>query len=76
MGDGVIIQGKKNRNMWKLGIVTELIKGRDGITRAAKKELVLATLNVPFNTCVPWNCPAIGNNHLNLTQMHPRFIQD
>ena len=37
VGDVVIIKSeKKNRNTWKLGIVTELIKGRDGITRAAK----------------------------------------
>ncbi len=37
VGDVVIIKGeRKNRNTWKLGIVTELIKGRDGITRAAK----------------------------------------
>jgi hypothetical protein len=27
---------RKNRNTWKLGIVIELIKGRNGITRAAK----------------------------------------
>ena len=37
VGDVVIIKGeRKNRNTWKLGIVTELIKGRVGITRAAK----------------------------------------
>ena len=37
VGDVVIIKSeKKSRNTWKLGIVTELIKGRDGITRAAK----------------------------------------
>ncbi|XP_028397203.1 uncharacterized protein LOC114521012 [Dendronephthya gigantea] len=36
-GDAVIIQDeKKNRNLWKLGIVVELIRGRDGVVRAAK----------------------------------------
>ena len=36
-GDVVIIRGdEKDRNKWKLGIVKELIKGRDGILRAAK----------------------------------------
>ena len=37
VGDVVIIQDdKKNRNQWKLAVVTHLIKGRDGIVRAAK----------------------------------------
>jgi hypothetical protein len=34
VGEVVMIKGeKKNRNTWKLAIVTELIKGRDGIIR-------------------------------------------
>ena len=37
VGDAVIVKSEqKNRNRWKLAIVTDLIKGRDGITRAAK----------------------------------------
>ena len=37
VGDAVIIQDdKRNRNQWKLAIVTHLIKGRDDIVRAAK----------------------------------------
>lgn len=37
IGDVVIIRGdSKNRNHWKLGIVEQLIQGRDGITRGAK----------------------------------------
>ncbi len=37
VGDVVIIRGdSKNCNHWKLGIVEELIQGRDGITRGAK----------------------------------------
>ena len=37
VGDVVIIRDEqKNRNQWKLAIVTDLIKGRDNITRAAK----------------------------------------
>ena len=36
-GDVVIIRGDdKNRNKWKLGIVEDLIVGRDGVLRAAK----------------------------------------
>jgi hypothetical protein len=37
VGDVVIIRGdSKNRNHWKLGVVEELIQGRDGKTRGAK----------------------------------------
>ena len=37
MGDVVIVKDtQKNRNRWKLAIVTDLIKGKDGITRGAK----------------------------------------
>ena len=37
IGDVIIIKGDaKNRNHWKLGVVEELIQGRDGITRGAK----------------------------------------
>lgn len=36
-GDVVIIKGdEKNRKYWKLGIVTKLIKGRDGAVRAVR----------------------------------------
>ena len=37
VGDVVIIRGdEKNRAHWKLGIVTKLIIGRDGVVRAAQ----------------------------------------
>ena len=36
-GDVVIIKGEeRNRNLWRLGVIYDLIKGRDGIVRAAK----------------------------------------
>ena len=30
------LSSQKNRGKWKIGVVTDLIKGRDGIIRAAK----------------------------------------
>ena len=37
IGNVVIIKGEqRNRNLWRLGIVTELCKGKDRIVRAAK----------------------------------------
>ena len=45
IGDVVIIQDdKKNRNQWKLAVVTRLIKGRDGIVRAASLKTSKETL--------------------------------
>ena len=45
VGDVVIIQDdKKNRNQWKLAVVTRLIKGRDGIVRAASLKTSKETL--------------------------------
>ena len=36
-GSAVIVQDKnKNRNVWKLGIVTDFIKGKDDVVREAK----------------------------------------
>ena len=36
-GSTVIIQNEsKNRNVWKLGIVTDLMKGKDGVVRRTK----------------------------------------
>ena len=36
-GDAVIIESEeKNRNLWKMGVVEELIRGRDGVVRGAK----------------------------------------
>ena len=40
-GDAVIIGSEeKNRNLWKLGIVEGLIRGRDGVVRGAKVKTV------------------------------------
>ena len=37
VGDVVIIEdSSKNRNHWRLAVITDLIKGRDGIVRAAR----------------------------------------
>ena len=37
VGDVVMIRGdENNRNLWKLGIIDELITEKDGVVRAAK----------------------------------------
>lgn len=45
-GDVVIIKDDdRNRNKWKLGIIEDLIAGRDGIVRVAKLRAGKATLD-------------------------------
>ena len=37
IGDVAVIKGEeRNRNLWRLGIINELFKGKDRIVRAAK----------------------------------------
>ena len=54
VGDMVIMKGDaKNRNQWKLGVVEDLIKGRDGITRGAK----IKTSNGVLERAIQHICP-------------------
>ena len=53
-GDVVIIKGdEKNRGLWKLGIVEELITGRDGVTRGARLRAGKSYLERPIQHLYP-----------------------
>ncbi|KAK3723358.1 hypothetical protein QZH41_002824 [Actinostola sp. cb2023] len=53
-GDVVIIKGEeKDRNQWKLGIIEELIIGRDGILRGAKLRAGRGVLERPVQRLYP-----------------------
>ena len=54
VGDVVIIQDdKKNRNQWKLAVVTKLIKGRDGVVRGASLKSSKETLECAIQHLYP-----------------------
>ena len=54
VGEVVIIRGdEKNRNQWKLGIVQEFIKGKDGIIRGAKLRAGKSCLERPVQHLYP-----------------------
>ena len=73
IGDVVVIKGEeRNRNLWRLGIINELFKGKDRIVRAAKircgkSELEMAVQHLyPMELHCDWkynNC--IRTNELN-----------
>ena len=53
-GSTVIIQNEsKNRNVWKLGIVTDPIKGKDGIVRRAKAKATNGNVESNSTTLSP-----------------------
>ena len=53
-GNVVIIKGEeKNRGLWKLGIVEELITGRDGVVRGAKLRARRSYLERPVQQLYP-----------------------
>ena len=53
-GDVVIIKGEgENRGLWKLGIVEELITGRDGVVRGAKLRAGRSYLERPVQHLYP-----------------------
>eukprot|EP00794_Sanderia_malayensis_P018542 gene18542-biopygen15623 len=54
IGDVVTIKGdEKNRGQWKIGIVEELIQGRDGIVRAVKLRAGKSHLERPIQFLYP-----------------------
>jgi hypothetical protein len=49
-----LIKGKeKNRNKWKLGKVTRLIRGKDKVVRGAKLQCDKATIERPIQLIYP-----------------------
>ena len=53
-GDVVIIKGdEKNRGFWKLGIVTSLIKGKDGVVRGVKLRAGKGIMERPLQHVYP-----------------------
>ena len=54
IGDVVIIKGdEKNRGRWKLGIVTDVFPGKDGVVRAVELRTQTGTLQRPVQLLYP-----------------------
>ena len=63
-GDVVIIKGEeKNRGLWKLGIVEELITGRDRVVRGAKLRVGRSYLERPVQHLYPMELSCDRTKH-------------
>lgn len=54
----IIEDDARNRNKWKIGIVEDLISGRDDVVRAAKLRAGKEHSNGRYSTSTYWSCPA------------------
>ena len=53
-GDIVLIKGdEKNRNKWKMGKVTKLIRGKDNVVRGVKLQCAKSTIERPIQLIYP-----------------------
>ncbi|XP_046846776.1 uncharacterized protein LOC124440422 [Xenia sp. Carnegie-2017] len=77
-GDIVLIKGdNKNRNMWKIGKVTMLIRGRDGVMRGVKLQCGKLSLERPIRLIYPFELQYDVSNHqkklrVNAKEFRPR----
>ncbi|XP_046841041.1 uncharacterized protein LOC124435136 [Xenia sp. Carnegie-2017] len=77
-GDIVLIKGdEKNRNMWKIGKVTMLIRGRDGVVRGVKLQCGKISLERPIQLIYPLELQCDVSNHqkklrVNAEEFRPR----
>lgn len=74
IGDVVTIQDEtKSRNHWKLGIVTALIKGRDGVVRVAKVRTSKGSLERPIQQPYPSELTSVTKPNYVLNPEAPEF---
>jgi uncharacterized protein YwbE len=76
VGDVVIIKNdERNRGKWQLGIVTQLLTGKDGIVRGAKVRAGKGTLERAVQQLYPLelSCDRTGEQRPNLRPEAPEF---
>ena len=74
IGDVVTIQDEtKSRNHWKLGIVADLIKGRDGVVRGAKVRTCKGSLERPIQQLYPLELTSVTRPNYVLNPEDPGF---
>ncbi|XP_046841867.1 uncharacterized protein LOC124435981 [Xenia sp. Carnegie-2017] len=77
-GDIFLIKGdEKNRNMWKIGKLTMLIRGRDGVVRGVKFQCGKISLERPIQLIYPLELQCDVSNHqkklrVNAKEFRPR----
>lgn len=75
VGDVLIIgDSSKNRNNWKLAVVTDLIKGTDGIMRAASLKWNKESLECAIQHLYPLELACVKEPRSTLNPAAPEFI--
>ena len=75
-GEVVVIKDEeRNRNKWKIGIVDDLISGRDGIVRAAKLRAGKGTLERAVQHLYPLELSCDRENVKAPPQLNPEAPQ-
>ena len=74
-GSAAIIQDdNKNRNRWKLGIVVDMIKGKDGVVRGAQVKTANGILERAIQQLYPLELTCDDNNFQKPNPQAPTFI--
>ena len=67
MGDVVLVHDDKPRTMWKLAVIEELIRGNDGLVRAANIRTATGKTNRPIVRLVPLEVSSSTNDPIQHT---------
>ena len=74
-GDVVLIKGdEKNRGKWKMGIVKQIIPGRDGKVGAVKLKTGKGERNEQLSTCTLWSWLVTWRNQRRNLNWMPKFL--
>ncbi|XP_028415617.1 uncharacterized protein LOC114538976 [Dendronephthya gigantea] len=74
-GSAVIIQDdNRNRKTWKLGIVLDMIKGKDGVVRGAKVKTVNGVLERAIQQLYPLELTCDDNHFQKPDPQAPAFV--
>ena len=70
----IIQDDSKNRNTWKLGVIIEIISGKDAVVRGARVKTVKGTLERPIQQLYPLELNCDETNFRKPNPQAPTFV--